>query len=395
MRIAMITGEYPPTEGGVGDFTRQLGLALQQQGHEIHILTTKSPSLPEERAEDEMIIHRKIGTWGWSIHGMLTRWLREVAPDVANIQYQTAAYEMHGAINLYPRWQRRNLTIPLVVTYHDLLPPYLFPKAGPLRQWTVWQLAQYAHGAIVTNEADYRQLTAALRDLPPVRLIPIGSNIAPQPPRGYDPAAWRKAHGFAEHDLLLGFFGFLNRSKGVETLLEATAQLRADGVPAHILLIGGRTGSSDRTNAAYADEVDAQIAHLGLTEYVHRTGFSAPPEVSAALMGVNLCVLPYRDGVNLRRGTFHAALVHGCAIITTQAELMPEQLQDGEPVVLVPPEDAASLAEAIQRVWRAPRLCEKLRRGAQELSQEFSWQRIARHTAEFFRELSDTVAASE
>ncbi len=395
MRIAMIGGEYPPTEGGVGDFTRQLSLTMLAQGHEVHILTTKSPALPAEQVEDGLVVHRQVASWGWSIHGTLTRWLRTLAPDVVNIQYQTAAYEMHGGINLYPRWQRRNLTVPLVVTFHDLLPPYLFPKAGPLRQWTVWQLAQYAQGNIVTNESDYRQLTAALpEDAPPVRLIPIGSNIAPQPPRGYDPAEWRQAQGFAEDDLLLGFFGFLNHSKGVETLLEAAARLLAEDVPVRVLFIGGRTGGSDRTNVAYADEIDSLVTRLGLQERVHRTGFSAPPEVSAALMSVNLCVLPYRDGVNLRRGTFHAALVHGCAIITTRAELLPERLQDGENVVLVPPGDAEALATAIRRVWRAPRRCERLREGALTLSREFSWERIARHTVEFFHSLtSDTTAA--
>jgi len=40
MRIGLITGEYPPMQGGVGDFTHELGKALAALGHEVHVLTS-------------------------------------------------------------------------------------------------------------------------------------------------------------------------------------------------------------------------------------------------------------------------------------------------------------------------------------------------------------------
>ena len=46
MRITVITGEYPPQEGGVGDFTQQIGYALHALGHEVHVIT----NLDEEEA---------------------------------------------------------------------------------------------------------------------------------------------------------------------------------------------------------------------------------------------------------------------------------------------------------------------------------------------------------
>ena len=39
MKIGLITGEFPPMPGGVGDFTRSLAEALRKRGHEIHILS--------------------------------------------------------------------------------------------------------------------------------------------------------------------------------------------------------------------------------------------------------------------------------------------------------------------------------------------------------------------
>ncbi len=389
MRIGMITGEYPPLQGGVGDFTHELGLALQEAGHEVHILTTRmNDRQPSPVQEEGLTIYREIPDWGTGVYAHLTGWMNRLALDIVNIQYQAAAYQMRGGINFYPRAHRRRRNVPLVVTYHDLLPPYLFPKAGPLRQWAVRQLARHADGIIVTNGDDYNQLTDDLGDaLPPLRLIPIGSNIAPHPPAGYDRAAWRSERGFASEDLLIGFFGFLNRAKGVETLIETLKQLRERGVPARLLFIGGRTGSSDSTNARYADEIDRLIAQMELESYVHHTGFTTPPEVSAALLAVDLCALPYRNGASLRHGTLHAALAHGKAIVTTTPQTETPQLQNGVNIMLVPPDNPAALVEAIQTLWTDPQKRASLGQQAAQLSQEFSWERIAARTVEFFRTL--------
>ncbi len=388
MRIGIITGEYPPLEGGVGDFTRELSRTLHAHGHEIHILTGGERATTPTR-EDDLHIYRQIASWDWGSYPKITRWARQIAPDVLNIQYQAAAYQMRATINLYPRWQRRRLPAPVVVTYHDLLPPYLFPKAGPLRQWAVWQLASHADGVITTNGPDYTRLITALEQdkRPPTRLIPIGSNIAPKIPTNYDRDAWRARYGIAPDALLIGFFGFLNRSKGVEALLDALAQLQNAGLPAHVLFIGGRTGSSDPTNAAYAAEIEARAEALGITARVHHTGFITPTEVSASLLASDICALPYRDGASLRRGTLHACLAHGRPIITTTPQSAVDELQHGKNVHLIPPEDATALAEAIRTLWEAPEMREELGKGAAALAQEFSWERIAARTAEFFRSL--------
>jgi glycosyltransferase involved in cell wall biosynthesis len=378
----------------VGDFTRELGMALHADGHEIHILTSQmNDRQPSPVQEDEMAIYRDIYDWDRSTHAEITRWINTQALDVVNIQYQAAAYQMHGGINFYPRAQKRHLSAPLVVTYHDLLPPYLFPKAGPLRRWSVRQLAQHADGVIVTNGDDYTALTTAMEaKLPPTRLIPIGSNIAPQPPASYDRMGWRAARSIYPNDMLIGFFGFLNRGKGVETLIDALGQLVTAGLSAHLIFIGGRTGSSDSTNARYADEIDALIEQVGLGARVQRTGYTTPAEVSAALLAVDVCALPYRNGASLRHGTLHAALAHGNAIVTTTPQTETAQLQDGKNILLVPPDNATALANALDRLWREPRLRTEIGAQAAQLSREFSWERIAARTAEFFRTIHGQIS---
>jgi glycosyltransferase involved in cell wall biosynthesis len=39
MRIGLVTGEFPPDQGGVGDFTHHLAEALAALGHDVHVVT--------------------------------------------------------------------------------------------------------------------------------------------------------------------------------------------------------------------------------------------------------------------------------------------------------------------------------------------------------------------
>jgi glycosyltransferase involved in cell wall biosynthesis len=187
---------------------------------------------------------------------------------------------------------------------------------------------------------------------------------------------------------VIGFFGFLNRSKGVDTLIRAVARLRDRGQPAKLLFIGGRTGTSDPTNAAYAEEIDALVEDYHLAPYVRRTGFATQQEVSAALYAVDVCALPYRDGANLRRGTLHAALAHGCAIVTTTPVSPLSELEDGTHVVFVAPEEPEALANALQAVGMDTALQKRLGTAAAALAQQFTWPRIAAASAAFFETLT-------
>ena len=39
IKIGLVTGEYAPMQGGVGDFTREVARALVARGHEVHVVT--------------------------------------------------------------------------------------------------------------------------------------------------------------------------------------------------------------------------------------------------------------------------------------------------------------------------------------------------------------------
>jgi glycosyltransferase involved in cell wall biosynthesis len=372
-------------QGGVGDYTREIGLALCELGCQVHVATSN-----QARPVPGLAVHPVVERWNWGCWSMLLDLIGRHQPDVVHIQYQAAAFAMHPAINFLPRrlsWRGESRPR-AVVTFHDLKVPYLFPKAGRLRRWVVNELALRSDAAITTNREDHERLQQDLGSAP--ALIPIGSNIDPRLPEGYDRDAWRARWGAGPGDLLLCSFGFVHQRKGVDTLLQALGLLvaRPAGPPnPQLLMIGGQTGASDPTNVAYLERMRSLINDLGLADRVHWTGYVPAEEVTASFQAADLCVLPYRDGASFLHGTFHAALAHGVPILTTQPRVPLPELVVGGNVVFVPPDQPQVLAEAIAQLADAPDLRGALAKGAKGLSAEFGWDRIAADTLALYHSL--------
>ncbi len=329
---------------------------------------------------------------------------------------------MRPTINLLPLLLRRLWGGPVVVTFHDLLVPYLFPKAGPLREWANRLLARSATAVVATNPADAARLRSwGVRR---VELIPIGSNIPNNPPSDFNRDLWRANHGISSETTLLAYFGFLNSTKGISDLLRALALLReraSSNVAGayRLMMVGGGLGSSDPTNRATAAQLDTLAQSLGVDDLLLWTGFLTPGEVSAALLSADMAVLPYADGASFRRGSLMAVLEHALPVITTQTKdegrrtkdegrrakdarrkTMDQQpmnnleprnpqsairnpqldwpsLESGVNALLVPAGDAQALAVAIERLACDPSLRLALSAGSRKLALFFSWKRIA------------------
>ncbi len=385
MRIVLVTGEYPPMQGGVGDFTRELARALAAMGHEPHVFTRPAAGAPARETDGAVSVHRVASAWGWATRRELEAFAKSIRADVVNLQYQAAAYQMHAAINLLPGALARR--IPLTVTFHDLRVPYLFPKAGPLRWRAIVGMARGASACIVTNSEDLAALRSAR--VAAAHLIPIGSNVRPDELAGYNRAAWLCARGISDDLALIGYFGFLNESKGGDALMRALAHLRARGANVGVLHIGGQTGASDMTNAGYARRLRALGVELGAGQFWFETGFLEPPDVSAGFASCDCIALPYRDGACFRRGTLMAAIAHGSAIVTTWPRVSVPEFVSGENMLLVEPDAPRVLADTLAVLLKAPILRARLQTGAAQLRGLFAWPKIARQTADV---LAQTLA---
>jgi glycosyltransferase involved in cell wall biosynthesis len=400
MKVTFLTGEYPPMQGGIADHTAYLAQYLALCGVDCTVLISRrwqgtGPSDREvghsERAVNApAAVHALVPNWGWRCWPAVAGYLKTRRPDILHIQYQAAAFELGGWVNWLPWYlkKRRALTR-IVTTFHDLRIPYIFPKAGPFRWQSVLALARHSDGVICTNREDVQTLQNSLAAPPLLKLVPLGNNVDPRPPADFERAVWRGRYGAGEHTLLLAYFGFLNESKGGEELIEALALLRQQGIDARLLFVGGEVGHADPTNVTYARRVQALIERFSLAEFVYRTGYVDPPEVSANLLAADAVVMPYRDGVSFRRTTLIAALRHGCPVVSTapaDPALIPEILP-GQNMLLARPRDAVNLALTIAPLATDLNLRRQLADGARQLGSLFDWERIAAETMALYQQV--------
>ncbi|MBI1282325.1 MAG: glycosyltransferase [Anaerolineaceae bacterium] len=376
MRVGIVTGEYPPMQGGIGAYTHILAHEMKHQGAAISIFTDRKAS----SVDPDILIMNWMKSWGIDSLTLINQWARDFQADVINVQFQTAAYEMSPWIHFLPRFSK----MPVVTTFHDLRHPYLFPKAGGLRGRIIIELAQKSAGVIVTNHEDYARLT----QIEHKKLIPIGSNIRQPLPDDFEVEKWRTEVGANPNDFVIAYFGLFNQSKGLDILIDSLADLRKERVPVRLLLVGGGLGSGDPTNEAYFESLKAQIQRLGLVAFIHTTGYlDNESDVGAYLAASDVVALPFTDGASYRRGSLMAAIQYGCAIISTIPTVEIPTFRNGENMLLIPRGDKNALTAALNEVRQSPDLRLRLQLGASELSKQFDWSKITQETLDFFEQV--------
>jgi glycosyltransferase involved in cell wall biosynthesis len=385
VRVLLLTGEYPPRPGGVGDYADRLASALRTLGHYVEVLTSTVPGLPPSSPPDA---DRRIADWGLAVWRQIETAADAIRADFLHIQYQPGAFQLKGAVNLLPLWLRlRRPNLRTVTTFHDLRVPYLFPRAGPLRSLAVHTLLRASHGAIFVDSADI----AGVPPSPTRRWIPIGSNVPNAPPADFDRATARRALGAQPDTLLIGYFGFLSAGKGADTLLRALRRLLDSGRPARLALIGATAGASNPTDRADESAALGLARALDLEPHIAATGYLDPPAVSAHLLACDALALPYRDGASFRRGTLLAAMQHARPIVTTPPTppargIPPLTLEPDRHFLAAPPDDPAALAAALTHLADDPALAGRLGEAARELADRCSWVYIAAETSKLYRD---------
>lgn len=154
----------------------------------------------------------------------------------------------------------------------------------------------------------------------------------------------RRTLGIAADGPVVFCSGRVQPYKGMQTLLEAAALLRAEGAPAFDVAIAG--------DGPYLPELRARAAERGLAN-VHFLGRRR--DVPALLAGAAVAVVP-----SLWQEAFGLAVVEamgaGVPVVATRTGGIPELVEEGKTGLLVPPGDARALADALRRLLEQPSL---------------------------------------
>ena len=154
----------------------------------------------------------------------------------------------------------------------------------------------------------------------------------------------------------------LCEKKGIDTLVDACALLRARGVPFALRLFGD---GPDRA------ALEARAAAHGLADRVHFGGAVPQEEIAREMRACHAFVLPCRrdrngdmDGIPT---VFMEAMATGRPVVSCAISGIPELVRDGETGLIVPPNDPAALAGALARLASDPGLAARLGTAARAL----------------------------
>lgn len=296
--------------------------------------------------------------------------------DVIHIQHE---YSLFGGVapwkNTFGRLADR-ISAPAVMTVHQ----YAMPTGSLPRRMAIGSTnrAQFGHPAIrafiVHSESVREHLASAGVSLNRIHLL--ATPVPPRPPMPSRAEA-RKRLGILD-GFVLTIFGFLRRSKGHLTAIEALRFL-----PEHtrLILAGGRHPDE---SPGYQDEIRAAIAAAGLDQRVRLTGYLEPEEVATVMAATDLVLAPSTGG----SGTSSLAYAFACGK-PVLASAIPAHLEIHRrcpgSLSLVPIANPGDLADAIGRLQRDARGLTRLTEGALRYANEFTYARMAAETLTIYQ----------
>lgn len=357
MRWHVLTGEYPPGCGGVGDYTALLGSALRAAGDTVEIWT----------ARGDAPAHRLPDAFGAGSRRVLDAALR-AAPGTVLLQYVPQALGARGVNVVFCRWIARlaRMGVDVRIMFHE---PYTYFSARP------WQSVQavlqrrmaatlLASGAqLYASTETWGRYLARVGAVSGLRVLPIPATVPADPPVPVteDMAARVRAGAGA----VVGHFG----TYGAHVTGELVRLLRA----AHIAP-GLRLAFLGEGSERFVGDLRNRVPAAGAAAVA--LGRLGPAEISAALRACDVVIQPYPDGVTTRRTSVMAALANGCAVVTTDGPLTESVWRAAGPARLYPVADPSGGADLVQALLRDPASRHALGRRARETYQRaFSIER--------------------
>ena len=249
---------------------------------------------------------------------------------------------------------------PLVALVHQPLaldPGLNTAQADTLRESERAALAGAAR-VVVTSEATARIMIADYG-------VPVQRISVVRP--GNDPAP--QALGSHDGVVRLLSVGSVVPVKGYDLLIAAVATLT--DMPWRLTIAGDRT-----RDPVAAKQLDADIEACGLGDRVTVLGAVAPERVNELYLGSDVFVLASRfEGYGM---ALTEAIAHGLPVVSTRAGAIPNTVPAGAGL-LVPPDDATALSQALRRLIGNAAERQQLARNARAAAARLpTWQDSAR-----------------
>jgi phosphatidylinositol alpha-mannosyltransferase len=366
MRIGMVCPYSFDVPGGVQSHVLQLAEVLRERGHEVSVLAPASPhvSLPEYVVSAGKAIpipyNGSVARLQFSpaVHGRVRRWLADGNFDVLHLHEPNAP-----SLSM---WALRIAEGPIVATFHTSTTKSLTLSVfqSLLRPWH-----EKIVGRIAVSDVARRWQMEAL------------GTDAVEIPNGVDVASLASAprlDGYPRAGKTVLFLGRYDEPrKGMEVLIEALPRVVERFPDLQVLVVG------------HGDEDELRTQAGPLAEHMRFLGLVDDAGKASAMRSADVYCAP-----NIGGESFGIVLVEamaaGAPVVASDLDAFRHVLRDGEVGRLVPPGDAAGLADGLIETLENDAVRERYAAAGCEVVARYDWSVVASQIMRVY----ETVAGS-
>lgn len=181
----------------------------------------------------------------------------------------------------------------------------------------------------------------------------------------------RSEYGLRPDLLLVGIVGTLKPIKGQDSFLKMAKRVLDAGLEAHFFIVG----ADPLPGEPYLKKLEALVSELGLSGRVRFTGFRK--DNLDVIRSLDILVSASTEEAMPRN--LIEAMALNRPVVATSVGGVPELVEEGMTGLLVPPQDAVALAEAVVRLARDPDLRRRLgEAGRCQVEERFTLDRFVR-----------------
>jgi D-inositol-3-phosphate glycosyltransferase len=416
LRIAMISYHTCPLAtlggkdtGGMNVYVRDLTRQLGQLGVHVDVFTRSQdehvPHVLHDLGYGNRVVHVPAGPE----HPLPKQQLAEYIPQfVEGIRQFTAEKGMHYDLIHSHYWMsglaaemlKKEWDVPVVHMFHTLgemknrIARNDSEREGAYRLDGERRVLAVADRLIVATPAEQAQLEFLYRaDTRKMVTIPPGVDLSRFYPIPKDEA--RQFVGVPPEDRMVLFVGRIEPLKGVDTLIQAIAELRccSSNHPAYLAIIGGDPNASPETMSAEMTRLQKLCQDLCMGHLVTFLGKRDQDTLPYYYSAADVLVMPsHYESFGM---VALEAMACGTPVIASQVGGLAFLVRDAETGYTVPNDSPEELGERLSRLLEDANLRRTMGLRAAEYARDYAWERIASQIVSLYEEvLGEKVAAA-
>ena len=206
-----------------------------------------------------------------------------------------------------------------------------------------------------------------------IAVIPPGVDVSHFYPISQDEA--KEVIGVPPCEEMLLFVGRIEPLKGLDTLIQAIAQMQTRGVYVCLTVIGGDPNTSPEAQSAEMARVQTLREEAGLSDLITFLGKRGQDTLPYYYSAADVVVVPsYYESFGM---VALEAMACGTPVVASQVGGLAFLVQDGVTGFTVPVDEPGALADKLMMLVRDPELRRRLGEQALAVAQQYAWENIA------------------